>query len=174
MKHDAAPAEALLGGLERVRAAWGRVRFGATGPSGVRRADVETERDAAGAVLLYERGRFRFDDGREIPYTDAVCLSVRASGIEVSHLRRGRGQPVGLVRLAPREDGTLVSVAPHRCGADEYTLVARAAGTVVELEWTVRGPAKRGSILVRYAPSAEFARAFDTCSSVGMPASIVP
>lgn len=140
--------------LSSARMSAGRVRFAPPGPSGTRRGTVEVERGEAGAVTLRERGRFRFDGGREVPYTDALRFEPRGAAVAVAHVRRGPRRPVPLVRLEPRPDGTLVSVAAHRCGSDAYTLVAYARGEVVELEWTVRGPEKRGSIRVTYAPAA--------------------
>lgn len=165
MKHDRAPAEALLRVLASARGTAGRVRFAPPGTSGTRRGAVAVERREPHCVILRERGRFLPDGGREIPYTDALRFERRGGAVDVGHLRHDPMRPVRLVRLEPHEDGTLASVAAHRCGDDAYALVARVRDDAVELEWTVRGPGKRGSIRVTYGPDAAGAdRTSDCCT----------
>lgn len=153
--------------MVRARVSVGGVRF-ERGPSGIRRGVVTAERVGPNAVELSERGRFRFDDGRESAYRDALRFELDGHRVAVSHLRRGPGRRVHLVRLEPRADGALRAVRAHRCGADEYGLTAHVRDGAARIEWTVTGPDKRGLIRVRYtADPAPSLGASDSCSASG-------
>lgn len=153
MKHESGLVRAVLERLAAVGDARARASARRPGGGGVRRGRVRASRAPDGTVTLEERGVLALDDGPELPYRDALRFAPADGGraLDVAHLRRGADHPVPLVRLVER-GGALVSEAPHRCGEDRYALIVRAEAGEVELAWTIRGPRKDSSIVVRYRP----------------------
>jgi len=105
---------------------------------------------------VHEEGMWRSGPCRGTPFRGAYRWERTATGLVVSHLRRGKESPVRLARLVrvepacTPEDGPLAGHAPHRCGADWYDLRVRAKARGLALVWSIEGPRKRVRLRVWY------------------------
>lgn len=93
----------------------------------------------AEVVTWQEQGRWTAGDLAGLAFHNAVRWRRAGDALEVSHLRRGAGQPTFLVELRPDTDGWRAA-APHRCGADRYDAWLHWTAELLALEWQVTSP----------------------------------
>lgn len=70
--------------------------------------------------------------------------------LSLSHERFGNDAPVWLFDLIANENGELVSVADHHCGADIYRARLVPAPRGLDLHWLIHGPRKSESLVYHY------------------------
>jgi hypothetical protein len=71
--------------------------------------------------------------------------------LELSHLRNGIDMaPVHLLNFKQTDDYNLHSLQPHYCHQDVYTASLSITENIIELEWSIIGPAKKQIVKCLY------------------------
>lgn len=106
-----------------------------------------------GVLLWHEQGAWAEAGSLRMSFQNRLRWTYHqgAGALELHHLRRG---PDGLVHLATftvAGTGGLTPREPHRCGRDVYRPRLTVTRAGLTLAWEVEGPAKRYTVLARYA-----------------------
>lgn len=124
-----------------------------TGWDGTGSGLVDVEQPDPDTVVWLESGTWLGPSGSAVSFSNSYRLRREGRSLGVSHLRRGRLQPVELVRLdpvGPAEPDQWRAAEPHLCGADRYDARLRVTQEAVLLDWWITGPAKDESLRYRY------------------------
>ena len=124
----------------------------ASGWSGRGEGTVEVERIDPGTLIFHERGVWKPDVGREMPFRNVFRWTVAPEGdhLRLEHLRFGVESPVFLFDLVPVAVGVLESSGPHACGRDRYSARMVYDQEAIRVNWTITGPKKDESLAYRY------------------------
>ena len=114
--------------------------------------DEHDHHDAWPVLLQVESGHWSVAPGRPVACRNTWRwrLQRRRNRLQLAHLRHGRSHPVALVTLQPL-GGRLLGIAPHRCGADRYTLEMEFINGALQMRWRICGPAKDQVLRVVYS-----------------------
>ena len=125
-----------------------------TGWAGHGEAQAESSADRDG-IRLYERGHFTpRATGAPIAFQNVYRWVEQADRLSLWHERFGRDAAVWLFDLVAADRNTLVTAAPHPCGADRYDARLTLTGDGFDLRWSITGPHKDETLAYRYRVGA--------------------
>ena len=112
--------------------------------SGTGAVRVEHDGDV---LVVSEAGVWGPDGARPMRWRATSRWRLDGAALAVEHVRQG--EPAAAVL----DDGGAewTCRAPHRCGADCYTVTLRIVGEAVVVAWAVSGPRKADRVVTRYA-----------------------
>ncbi|SEA09868.1 DUF6314 family protein [Microbulbifer marinus] len=99
-------------------------------------------------LLFLESAHFTHSDGREMDMRNRYRWTLLPDSVRLEHLRRA--EPVLLFELQPVTAHGFRQVAPHLCGADEYTAELLLHANEIELIWQIHGPRKNERLHYHY------------------------
>jgi hypothetical protein len=102
-------------------------------------------------MTFSERGTWRPEGGRHIPFTNVYRWTLTGDTLRLEHLRFGVDHPVYLFDLVQIGDGQWRSESPHLCREDCYAAVLQVRDDGIALRWSIDGPRKRESIEYVYS-----------------------
>lgn len=125
-----------------------------TGWAGRGEAQVESSADRDG-IRLYEHGLFTPGvTGTPIVFQNVYRWVEDADRLSLWHERFGRDAAVWLFDLVAADHHSLVTAAPHPCGADRYDARLTLAADGFDLRWSITGPRKDETLAYRYRAGA--------------------
>jgi len=95
--------------------------------------------------LLWEELGIWWEESGEIVFHNQLLWrhDRRAGKLQLERVRPGADSPIRLATFVATGSEHLRCFAPHRCVADTYAPALVVSEVGIELNWEVRGPAKR-------------------------------
>lgn len=147
-------AAARLSALRSLRFTATPGRASQTGWAGHGTARIQASTDRDG-IRLYERGHFTpAAAGTPIAFENVYRWVEHNDRLSLWHERHGRDAAVWLFDLVAADHNSLVTAAPHPCGADEYDARLTLTADGFDLRWSITGPRKNETLAYRYRMGA--------------------
>lgn len=101
-------------------------------------------------LIFTEKGTWLNSKKQQFQFLNVYKWCFKPSLISLFHLRYGANQPVHIVDLQQANESRWVSISPHQCHDDLYTVELLHLQNRIALNWKVEGKDKRVEMKYEY------------------------